>query len=298
MQTPYWERSRDREGNFISGDKPPRRKVTVCLSDPFIKKLDAYGKAFGVGRGGAIEELLELNEPEVLAPAKKNLVRLEAVKRSDPIYKDIRSRHYIPDKGCVGMQLHYLVFYGNEVAGCIGGASSVFRNEDRDIYFGISSNKEIRTSQLNSIVNNHVFRLELNLPNLASIVLAKWRRQVIEDWKSLYGIEVAGFETFVVPSSTWNGNDRNGWCYICDNWDGPIGLTKGYGKTNVRGRESTDENLQAKKLVYCKRIKGAQLGTENYSSSWFDNERQKELDNKRKEIVADPLDLLLKTIRN
>ena len=42
-------------------------------------------------------------------------------------------------------------------------------------------------------------------------------------------------ETFVIEERLWNGKTRNGAC--ADNWE-LLGITKGYGETNVRGRAS------------------------------------------------------------
>ena len=44
-------------------------------------------------------------------------IRLEQCKRTDPRYKEIRDRHYIPNHGCIGQQIHYLVFLDDEVVG-------------------------------------------------------------------------------------------------------------------------------------------------------------------------------------
>ena len=294
------QRARGFRGRFAEEGTPPARKVLVCLPEPFIEALDAYGREHGTGRGGSIQKLLEglLEAPQVpepLPPAQKELVSLELVQRTNPLYKQFRSRHYIPDRGLVGQQLLYLVFYGNEVVGVIGGASAVFTSQARDEFWDLSTDKDTKTRQLNSIVNNCIFRLEYPAPNLATIVLAMWRKRIATDWKEQYGVEVAGFETFVVEERLWNGKTRNGACYRADNWE-LQGITKGYGDTNVRGREHQDKTLKAKKLIYCKRISGKELCSQ-YTSSWNDKEKTKELSQKRKQMFPDELDLLLKTIR-
>ena len=294
------QRARGFRGRFAEEGTPPARKVLVCLPEPFIEALDAYGRENGTGRGGSIQKLLEglleaPQAPEPLPPAQKELVSLELVQRNNPLYKQFRNRHYIPDRGLVGQQLLYLVFYGNEVVGVIGGASAVFTSQARDEFWDLSADKDTKTRQLNSIVNNCIFRLEYPAPNLATIVLAMWRKRIATDWKEQYGVEVAGFETFVVEERLWNGKTRNGACYRADNWE-LQGITKGYGDTNVRGREHQDKTLKSKKLIYCKRITGKELCSQ-YTSSWNDKEKTKELSLKRKQMFPDKLDLLLKTIK-
>ena len=65
-------------------------------------------------------------------------IHLERCKRSDERYQNIRDRHYIPNHGTIGQQIHYLVFLDNEVCGIISGASSVFAVKSRDEYFGLT----------------------------------------------------------------------------------------------------------------------------------------------------------------
>ena len=293
------EHQRRAGGRFAEESKPPAKPVRVYLPEPLLERLDAYGRQNGTGRGRSITALLEdllpsPNPPEAPSRAQKDLVCLELVRRTDPLFKQFRDRHYIPNRGLVGQQLQYLVFYAGKVVGVIGGSSAVFKNQARDEYWNFSEDQEIKCRQLNSVINNNIFRLEYPAPNLASIVLKKWRKQIQNDWESLYGVAVAGFETFIVEERLWNGRTRNGACYRADNWN-LLGITKGYGDTNVRGREHKSKTLQAKKLVYCRRIKGQKLCTD-YSTSWNDQERQKELSTKRGQMFGDPLDLLLKTI--
>jgi len=297
--TPKGHRSRT-GGRFTEEAKPPAKPVLVYLPEPLLKRLDAYGRENGTGRGRSIAALLEdllpaPTPPQPPARAEKDLVRLELVRRSNPLYQQFRSRHYIPDRGLVGQQLQYLIFYGGELVGVIGGASAVFTSQARDQYWEFSQDREVKTRQLNSVINNNIFRLEYPAPNLATMVLAMWRKQIQKDWEELYGVEVAGFETFVVEERLWNGKTRNGACYRADNWE-LLGITKGYGDTNVRGREHKNKMLKAKKLIYCRRIEGRELCS-TYTTSWNDPERQKELNQKREEMFADPLDLLLKTVR-
>jgi len=299
-EIPQRQRTRGSRGRFAEESNPPSRPVLVHLPEPLITALDAFGKKNGTGRGRSIATLLEgiLESPAVPPtpePAQKDLVRLELVQRTDPLYVQYRKNHYIPDRGVVGQQLQYLILYETKVIGVIGGSSCVYTNEFRDEFFDLASEKGLRTRQLNSIINNNIFKLDYPAPNMASIVLGMWRKRVVVDWEEIYGVPVAGFETFVVEERLWNGKTRNGACYRADNWE-LVGITKGYGDTNVRGRETKNKNLKSRKLVYCKRIKGIDLCTE-YQTAWGNTERQKELNRKRDQLMSDPLDVLLKTIR-
>ena len=299
MNIQFEEKNRDGKGRFSEGDKPPSKPVLVYLPQPLIDSLDDYGREHGTGRGKSIQRLLQgvLDIPEerpIPKTADKSKVRLELIKNSNPLYIEYRKKHYIPNRGVVGQQLQYLIFYGGEVVGVIGGASAVYKSEDRDAFFGLSEEKYLKTRQLNSLINNNIFKLDYPAPNLASIVLKMWRKQIAKDWETLYGVEVYGYETFVIEERLWNGQTRNGGCYRADNWE-LVGITKGYGKTNTRGRTHNNKLLQKKKLIYCHKNKGKKLCTE-YETSWGDNTKIKELMKKRKEMLSDPLDLLIKSV--
>src|SRR5260370_1065166 len=93
---------------------------------------------------------------------------LEFCKRTDPRYKDIRDRHYVPNRGAQGQQAHFLIHYDSEIVGIISAGSAIWSRKDRDKFFKIT--KENRTKVLPGIVNMTVFRLEKRVPNLASRV--------------------------------------------------------------------------------------------------------------------------------
>jgi len=88
----------------VEEPRPPARPVLVHLPEPLITALDAFGKRNGTGRGRSITTLLngllEVSEmPVVTEPARKELVTLELVQRTDPLYVQYRKDHYIPDRG-------------------------------------------------------------------------------------------------------------------------------------------------------------------------------------------------------
>jgi hypothetical protein len=294
------ERNRGKGGAFSPSDTPKKRQLCVSLSEPFITALDAYGEKNGTGRGGSIETLLQdvlgvSQRRNDLPPAQKDLVDLIPIKRSNPLYVKYREDHYIEDRGTVGQQIQYLITYGGRDVGVIGGASAVFANEPRDDYFSLSTIKDEKTVQLNSIINNNIFKLDFPAPNLATLVLSKWRRTIAQHWEYIYGVKVSGFETFVVEERLWDGRKRDGNCYRADNWL-QLGITKGYGDTNVRSREVKSKTLQARKLVYGKKIKGIPLCSE-YSAAWNDPVVQKQVQKRRDEIIKDDLDVLIQVSR-
>ena len=216
------------------------------------------------------------------------------VSRSDPRYTKYRNRHYVENNGCHGQQLHYLVYYDNVQIGIISGASSVYGVKARDEYFGISSEISLRKAQLCSIVNNVVYRIEGAPKNAATEVLAQWRREVAHDWHYIYGVKVAGFETFVIEAEI--DHDRHetpkrlGALYKADNWQ-LIGLTAGntksHRKSDGNGGMNSKHTRQdvCKKLIFVRRVKGVKLAT-SYSASWNDPDAAKRLALKRQSLVV------------
>ena len=298
-----WERSTFRSkssGRFVPTGEPKPKRVKVDLPDNILAALDDYARERRIGRGRALTELLPklLSIPEPPPPPVhihgklKDKVRLVQCRLSDPAYKWIRDRHYIPNNGAIGQQVNYLIHFDQDIVGVISGASAVWGTTARDEFFGVSEDEELRSVQLNGIINNNVFRLEHPAPNLASVVLAKWRKQIQEDWFELYGVRVAGFETFIIEENLRDGRCRDGTCYRADNWE-CVGVTAG----NTKKRTGQlDEGLGrqdvVRKLVYCKRIKGVPLPTE-YQSSWRDVELKRAQTLKRRKQMPTPLEAML-----
>lgn len=193
-------------------------------------------------------------------------IALEFVKRTDPRYQDIRNRHYVENNGTHGQQLHFIIHYNDEVVGIISGASSVYGVAARDNFFKIPKDQELKQSYyLPAIINNTVFRLEFHEKNLATRVLSLWRKVSARLWQDIYGVQVIGFETFVVENDT-----RKGALYKADNWD-YLGETKGNTKAHNKGGLTTQHTRSDtdKKLIYAKwATKKPITPQQKYISSW------------------------------
>jgi len=108
--------------------------------------------------------------------------------------------HYITPRGHHGQQVHFIVWYKGEIVGIISGGGPVFACAPRDAFFGKSFfGKEKTKKIINGIVDNTTFHLSNHEPNLGSRILSLWERVTSLVWKELYGAEVYGFETFVLP---------------------------------------------------------------------------------------------------
>lgn len=190
----------------------------------------------------------------------KHDIVLEQCGRGNLLYQEIRDRHYIPNNGAVGQQIHYLIIVDGKCVGIISGGSSAYAVKPRDDFFGITSGN--RRVSLNGIVDNTVFRLEMNEPNLGTQILSKWRKQIEIDWYNKYDVEVAGFETFVIENER-----RKGSLYKADNWT-YVGTTQGSTKFHMHGIENKFIRQKVEqKLIFCKWVKNGKLPTE-YIPTW------------------------------
>ena len=213
-------------------------------------------------------------------------VSLVLCQRTDSRYAEFRNRHYISNKGCHGQQLHYLVYVDSIHLGIISGASATYAVKPRDQFFGITDKVN-----LNSIVNNVVFRLENAPPNAASKVLSQWRKQIAKDWEYLYQVPVAGFETFVIEGNqdesgkVCTDRTRTGSLYKADNWT-CVGLTQGSTKVHNNGMNNKHVRKEVTpKLIFCKSVKGVPLA-QTYTPTWRDKEASRLLSQRRKQLLS------------
>ena len=181
-------------------------------------------------------------------------IELMPVSHTDERYLLMRDRHYIPNNSTIGMQLHYLIMREEVQLGIISAASPTYQVKGRDDFFGIDPHPNKRGAQLKHIVNNSVFRLEVNEKNLGTQILALFRRRVEYDWSWKYNVKLYGYETFVEPSEA-----RHGSLYKADNWTA-VGMTKGHAKlqkgVQVNGRGNISRKATTQKLIFCKWAKG------------------------------------------
>ena len=221
-------------------------------------------------------------------------IELALCQRTHPAYVSFRDEHYITNNGCHGQQLHYLVMLDGKLHGILSGASAVYGVKARDLFFGIETEK--RKVQLNSIINNVVYRLVDAPKNAASQALALWRKRIAADWEHLYGVKVAGFETFVIEGSlndryeVCTSRTRTGALYRADNWE-MLGVTAGNTKTHSvkagNGGMGTAHKRKevCQKLIFARKVKGIPLA-ETYKATWQDREAQKVVQQRRKELLA------------
>lgn len=130
--------------------------------------------------------------------------------------------HKIP----FGAHLRYLIRSAQGVIGSLQYSSPARRLKPRDQWIGWSDS--IRKERLQQIVCNSRFLILpwVNVPNLASHILAKLARQIATDWYTSYRVEPLLLESMVDPARF------HGTYYRAANWI-EVGESSGRGRNDI-----------------------------------------------------------------
>jgi hypothetical protein len=151
----------------------------------------------------------------------------------------MEAHHYLGAGPLCGAQVRYLVHcasYG--WLGALSFSAATWRLKSRDQWIGWSEGA--RVANLQQVVCNSRFLLapSVEVPNLASHVLALSVHRLPRDWRERYGYEPVLVETFV------DGQRFAGTCYRAANWEW-VGQTAGRDDGYSNGKRST-----GKKEIY------------------------------------------------
>ena len=168
-------------------------------------------------------------------------INLEQVRRTafEKLFNGLISEyHYLDYTQPIGEHLKYIAFAGERPIACLAWGSSPWYIGARDRFIGWS--KEERENNLHLIANNLRFLILpwIDVPCLASYLLALNRRCLSREWQRLYHHPIHLVETFV------DTEKYQGTCYKADNWI-CVGKTTGLGKLSKSRRPSL-----SKKDVY------------------------------------------------
>lgn len=171
-----------------------------------------------------------------LFPIKLEQVRKTAFER---IFNGLISEHhYLGYTQPVGEHLKYVAFAGERPIACLAWGSSPWYIGARDRFIGWG--KKTRENNLHLIANNLRFLVMpwVEVPCLASYLLALNRHRLSEDWQRQYHHPIHLVETFV------DTEKYRGTCYKADNWIW-VGQTTGIGKLS-----KTRQPKLSKKAIY------------------------------------------------
>jgi hypothetical protein len=137
----------------------------------------------------------------------------------------IEHHHYLGYCHPVGEQLKYLVYCRERPIAAFGFSSAPRHLGPRDRFIGWSAAQ--RRANLHRIGTNLRFLIPawVQVPHLASHLLARIARRVSADWQSLYHHPIYFLETFV------DTQRFSGTCYRAAGWV-YLGLTSGRGKND------------------------------------------------------------------
>jgi len=159
--------------------------------------------------------------------------------RWEPLWASvIEQHHYLGYCHPVGEQLKYLVFAQGKLIAALGFSSAARHLGLRDRYIGWSP--EQRMAHIHLIAYNTRFLLMpwVQVPHLASHVLARAAKRIASDWETLYGHPIYFLESFV-DSEHFRGTSYRaaGWVYL--------GLTAGRGKNDYYHNSISNRSLKA-----------------------------------------------------
>lgn len=193
----------------------PVRRATKPKGARTAVARSARGEAPGATLCAPLGELTPLTLTRVETPEQHRLWR-ELVGRY----------HYQGHAVAFGAQLRYLLGVSRprpQVVGCLQFSSPAWRLAARDRWIGWDDAQRARALQ--RIVNNSRFLLLpwVQVRNLASAVLARAARRIVEDWQALYAVRPLLLET-LVEASRFAAT-----CYRAANWR-ELGTTSGRGR--------------------------------------------------------------------
>jgi hypothetical protein len=141
----------------------------------------------------------------------------------------LQTHHYLGYTQPVGEQLKFIVYAGTRPVALFAWSSAARHLGPRDRYLGWSA--QARRHNIRGVAYNTRFLVLpwVQIPHLASHLLARMTRMLSAEWEAVYGHPVHFAETFI-------DTDRfRGTCYRAANWV-LLGRTQGRGKNDLTHR--------------------------------------------------------------
>ena len=137
----------------------------------------------------------------------------------------LHSEHYLGFTHPVGESLKFMVFAGLRPVALFSWSSAPRHLGPRDSYIGWSPQQRRRRIGLIAYNSRYLIPSWVQVPHLASHLLARMTRVLPQEWQKVYGHPVYFAETFVDTSR------HRGTCYRAANWVF-MGRTTGRGKND------------------------------------------------------------------
>ncbi|PIV99392.1 MAG: hypothetical protein COW41_08060 [Deltaproteobacteria bacterium CG17_big_fil_post_rev_8_21_14_2_50_51_6] len=179
---------------------------------------------------------IEICQQPITAPLKSlKPIELRQVRRSpeERIFNGlVQQFHYLGYSKIVGEHIKYLAFAGEQLLACLAFSSAPYAITCRDAFIGWSPEARERNRHLLAYNTRFLVLPWVQVPHLASHLLALAAKTVPNDWQRLYHHPIFWLETFV------DTERFAGTCYQAANWSW-LGLTAGRGKDNRSHQQVT-----------------------------------------------------------
>jgi hypothetical protein len=141
----------------------------------------------------------------------------------------LQNHHYLGYTQPVGEQLKFIVYAGTRPVALFAWSSAARHLGPRDRYLGWSA--QARRHNIRGVAYNTRFLVLpwVQIPHLASHLLARMTRMLSAEWEAVYGHPVHFAETFI------DTERFRGTCYRAANWV-LLGRTQGRGKDDLTHR--------------------------------------------------------------
>lgn len=164
--------------------------------------------------------------------AELGLLTLRQVRRTseEGLFNSLmQEHHYLGYQQPVGEHLKYLVWAGQRPLAGFAWSSAPRHLGSRDRFIGWSPQARLQNIRLLAYNTRFLILPWVQVPHLASHLLARMARRLDTDWQQHYGHPIYFLETFVDPQRF------RGTCYRAANWV-HLGDTTGRGKDDRRHR--------------------------------------------------------------
>jgi hypothetical protein len=218
--------------------KSPNDKYKEMTCRKTLLRFERFGllklpPAHCWGNGRTLRERPEISGYEIspLSCTLEELGQVELIRIDSPrsmvsrVWRTLlETYHYLGAGPLCGAQIRYLI--KSEHYGWLGGlafSAAAWRLEPRDSWIGWS--EQARRENLNRVICNSRFLIppQVQVPNLASLVLSLAIKRLVKDWYERYRISPLLLETFVEKSRF------RGTSYKAANWQ-YVGQTQGRGR--------------------------------------------------------------------
>lgn len=181
-------------------------------------------------------EKVDINQSSIVTTVKQlqpvEFLQVRQSKYEQLFNSLVQHHHYLGYTQPVGEHLKYLIFAGERPIACFAFSSAPYCILHRDQFIGWSREALEKNRHLLAYNSRFLLLPWVQVPHLASHLLARCAKTISRDWQSWYNHPIYWLETFV------DTDKFQGTCYKAANWIF-LGNTAGRGKYNKTHKQRT-----------------------------------------------------------